>query len=398
MKLNLNEKILVQIERVCGDLRRGLPIFVTSHQAASKEQVGAHCQDSVNQVNPDERSQECNTTASLKDFNLASDTEGRILAVSPDNIQFLKKLLNNSPKEGKRLVISATRADYLFPGNNIKIPVSISADNLSIEEITSICSSSPSLTKLNYSDFISATKLEIAALTLAKISELMPAIITCKFEGDYSEDFLSISSEFIDLYKKTANYSLNEACQTELTLKYASKAEIIAYRPNIGGSEHYAIIIGTPGEEPLVRVHSSCYTGDLLASLSCDCRDQLQSAIELMGAANGGIILYLMQEGRGIGLVNKLRAYDLKNNGMDTVTANHALGFDDDERLFLPAAEILKKLGVSSVRLLTNNPRKSTGLEEHGIKVISCVPHIMESNKHNEGYLQTKANKMGHKL
>lgn len=355
MKLDNNEKILVQIERASGDLRRGLPVFIKS--------------DGI-----------------------------KMLISSPDNISFVRNLLETTPERGRNLVISGARASYLFPEGGIKEPVSIGIDNLDASEIIEICSASPAETTLKFKDLRTASNLQIYALKLAKISELIPAIITYEFIGKVPEYFLEIDVEYIDLYKETASYSMEEACRTKLTLEYAHQAEIIAYRPNIGGSEHYAIIIGTPGSEPVVRVHSSCYTGDLLASLSCDCRDQLQSAIQVMALGEGGIILYLMQEGRGIGLANKLRAYDLKNKGMDTVAANYALGFDDDERLFLPAAEILKKLKISTVRLLTNNPRKASGLEEQGIKVRACIPHIMESNKHNEEYLKTKAERLGHNL
>ncbi len=357
MKLKKNEKQLIQIERACGDLRRGMPVFVTN------------------------------------------GPRYKILVASPDNSLYISSLFNNNRVKDKKLIISAARANYLFPQQNFTAPVAISANYLSEQDIIVLCSKSPSTTNFTGGSFTSTTELEQSALKLAKLSELIPAIIIFDLKGKSSEDFLTVSFDAIDSYMDNAHYSMVEATRAPLTLQNAETCEIIAYHPNVGGSEHYAIIVGKPDlNNPLVRVHSSCYTGDLLASLSCDCRDQLQSAIELMGKNEGGIILYLMQEGRGIGLVNKLRAYDLKDKGMDTVTANHALGFDDDERLFLPAAEILKKLGVKTARLLSNNPRKASGLEEHGIKVTACVPHIMESNLHNKDYLQTKIDKMGHKF
>ena len=354
MKLQQNEKQLIQVERACGDLRRGMPVIITSENG------------------------------------------NNLFAFSPDSLLYISSIVGNVNILDKKLIISKARANYLFPGHEFTSAVSISANNLSADEINSICSKSPFVPKVTANDLAKASETEQSALKLAKISELIPAIITFEFTGTNSGDWISVTAQAIDSYLDNSHYSMVEACHAPLTLANAENAKIIAYRPNIGGAEHYAIIIGKPGSEPLVRVHSSCYTGDLLASLTCDCRDQLQSAIELMGKGDGGIILYLMQEGRGIGLVNKLRAYELKDKGKDTVKANHALGFDDDERLFLPAAEILRKLGISSVRLLTNNPLKAAGLEEHGIKVISCVPHIMASNLHNQDYMQVKVDKMGH--
>ena len=143
-------------------------------------------------------------------------------------------------------------------------------------------------------------------------------------------------------------------------------------------------------------MHSECFTGDLLGSLRCDCGDQLRGAIEAIAKEGGGALLYLAQEGRGIGLVNKLRAYALQDQGFDTVDANEQLGFDNDERIYLPAVRMLRALGYSRVRLLTNNPAKVAALARHGIDVTERVPHVFPSNEHNQSYLQTKAKRSGH--
>jgi GTP cyclohydrolase II len=148
----------------------------------------------------------------------------------------------------------------------------------------------------------------------------------------------------------------------------------------------------------LTRLHSECFTGDLLGSLRCDCGDQLRGAIAEIARAGSGVLLYLAQEGRGIGLVNKLRAYQLQDAGFDTVDANEQLGFDADERVYLPAAEMLRQLGISRVRLLTNNPEKVAALTRCGIAVVERVPHIFPANDHNERYLRTKASRSGHLL
>lgn len=174
--------------------------------------------------------------------------------------------------------------------------------------------------------------------------------------------------------------------------------QIVAFTNNFDGKEHIAIIRGdvSDGEEVLTRLHSECLTGDAIGSLRCDCRDQLQSALEQIGKEEKGIVLYMRQEGRGIGLVNKIRAYGLQDHGMDTVEANIALGFRDDEREYGVAAHMLSSLKVKSIRLMTNNPRKIQELEKHGVDITERVPHIMPSNEHNEFYLQTKALKSGH--
>ena len=146
----------------------------------------------------------------------------------------------------------------------------------------------------------------------------------------------------------------------------------------------------------LARLHSQCFTGDLLGSLRCDCGDQLRGAIKEIVAAGGGVLIYLAQEGRGIGLVNKLRAYGLQDRGFDTIEANEQLGFHDDERDYREAAEMLKQLGFAQVRLMTNNPRKLEALARHGIAVVERVAHAFPANDHNQRYLWTKANRSGH--
>ena len=165
-----------------------------------------------------------------------------------------------------------------------------------------------------------------------------------------------------------------------------------------GGIEHLAIIIGEPDPAApvLTRLHSECFTGDLLGSLRCDCGDQLRGAIQEIAAAGAGVLLYLAQEGRGIGLVNKLRAYELQDRGLDTIDANEQLGFDADERVYLPAAQMLRDLNFARVRLLTNNPDKVSSLAACGVEVTDRVPHAFPSNRHNELYLKTKASRSGH--
>jgi GTP cyclohydrolase II len=173
--------------------------------------------------------------------------------------------------------------------------------------------------------------------------------------------------------------------------------QVVAFRASDDGQEHVALVIGAPGgKPPLVRLHSECLTGDVFGSLKCDCGPQLKKALKIIGQAGGGVLLYLRQEGRGIGLANKLRAYALQDRGLDTVDANRRLGFADDERDYSHAAAMLRALGLDEVRLLTNNPNKVAGLEAAGIKVVERVPHHMPANPHNADYLATKRKKSGH--
>lgn len=175
---------------------------------------------------------------------------------------------------------------------------------------------------------------------------------------------------------------------------------IFAFECPLEGIETGAVVHGDVrgAENVPVRLHSECFTGDLMGSLRCDCRDQLEAALCAIGEAERGVVIYLRQEGRGIGLVNKIRAYALQDQGMDTVEANHALGFEDDIRTYETAADIIRLLGIKSVALISNNPKKSEGLTENGITVTGRIPHIMKPNAHNRAYLETKRLRSGHLL
>jgi len=173
---------------------------------------------------------------------------------------------------------------------------------------------------------------------------------------------------------------------------------IVAFENNRDGKEHIAITKGDVigAENVPVRLHSECLTGDVMGSLRCDCRDQLEAALKTIGQMERGMVLYLRQEGRGIGLINKIRAYSLQDEGLDTVEANLALGFRDDERDYAVAAHMLMSLKIRSIQLMTNNPKKMNQLTRYGIDVTGRIPHIMPPNEHNRFYLETKAAKSGH--
>ena len=249
--------------------------------------------------------------------------------------------------------------------------------------------------------------VEAAAVGLVKVARLLPAAVVIKVKDENADDIAGwaarndlqrVDAGDVFQYERTAARTLMRVSDARVPLEGAENAQVIAYRPNDGGIEHLAIVIGTldPDSPALVRLHSECFTGDLLGSLRCDCGDQLRGAVASIAKNGGGVLLYLAQEGRGIGLVNKLRAYTLQDGGLDTLDANEELGFDADERVYLPAAYMLKDLGLSKVRLLTNNPDKVTALAAFGIEVVERVAHTFPSNRHNEKYLEAKKAKGGH--
>jgi GTP cyclohydrolase II len=245
-----------------------------------------------------------------------------------------------------------------------------------------------------------------AAVELAKLARLLPAVLAARLDRRDGaamarrEGLLVLAAADILGYEAEAARSLRRVAEARVPLVDAAETQIIAFRPSDGGIEHLAILIGSPdpGTPVLTRLHSECFTGDLLGSLRCDCGEQLRGAIREIARAGGGVLLYLAQEGRGIGLVNKLRSYQLQDSGFDTVDANEQLGFDADERVYLPAAEMLRQLRFLRVRLLTNNPEKMAALNRCGIAVVERVPHIFPANGHNDRYLRTKATRSGHLL
>jgi GTP cyclohydrolase II len=243
-----------------------------------------------------------------------------------------------------------------------------------------------------------------AAIELVKLARLLPAIVLFPV-GTRSgtliarrEGIVELAVETVDQHRTVLAKGLRRVADARVPLADAENARIVAFRPDDGGIDHLALLIGEPaGPGPvLVRIHSECFTGDLLGSLRCDCGAQLRGAIRAIAAAGSGLVIYLAQEGRGIGLVNKLRAYRLQDAGFDTVDANEQLGFEADERVYQPAAEILRLLGFDRIRLLTNNPDKVAAVERHGIAVTERVPLVFSANEHNHFYLETKRARSGH--
>ncbi len=241
---------------------------------------------------------------------------------------------------------------------------------------------------------LSAPEAATAALDMAREAGLLPAFLIVK-----DEECAAAQATLVDIAAYTASSALFIAARAALPVATATNAQLVAFRSRADATDHVALIIGErDGTAPVVRLHSECLTGDVLGSLKCDCGPQLHKALQDIAKANWGVLLYLRQEGRGIGLVNKLRAYALQDQGFDTVEANLRLGFDIDSRDFAVAAQMLSSLSIDQVRLLTNNPQKVEGLQAAGIFVTERLPLNIAANAFNAHYLATKRDKTGHKI
>jgi GTP cyclohydrolase II len=359
----LDEAVLRSVERALADLRRGLPVVVerADGQAALVQAA------------------ELISDKSLKTLSSLAGTEPLLILTAR-----------------RAAALGITKVEPLRTAGGV---IALSLSGRCAERVVEL--SDPAKEKT------ARDSLDVGAVDLAKLARLLPAALLAPLAsldggtpGQWAtaNDLFRVTAAEVAAYRLAAARALSPVAEARVPLLGAENTRIVAFRPDDGGIEHLAMIIGDPGanEPVLVRLHSECFTGDLLASLRCDCGDQLRGAIEAIAAAGAGVVLYLTQEGRGIGLVNKLRAYALQDRGADTAEANETLGFDADERVYLPAAEMLRQLGFSRVRLLTNNPDKVKALAHCGISIEERVPHSFPSNGHNEFYLATKATRFGH--
>ncbi|HZH38339.1 MAG TPA: bifunctional 3,4-dihydroxy-2-butanone-4-phosphate synthase/GTP cyclohydrolase II [Flavisolibacter sp.] len=252
-----------------------------------------------------------------------------------------------------------------------------------------------------------------AAVDLARLAGFAPAGVLVEIMNDDGSmarlpelreiaerfEFKIISIKDLIEYRIKRDSLIEEIVRVDMPTQWGH-FKLVAFQEKNSSNEHLALIKGTweHGEPVMVRVHSSCFTGDILGSMRCDCGEQLHQAMQVVETEGKGIILYMNQEGRGIGLLNKLKAYRLQEEGMDTVEANLHLGFQTDQRDYGVGAQILRHLGVCKIRLITNNPKKRVGLIGYGLEIVDNIPLRIQANPHNEKYLQTKRDKMGHEF
>jgi GTP cyclohydrolase II len=249
-----------------------------------------------------------------------------------------------------------------------------------------------------------AAALHRAAIGLCKAAHLLPAALVARLAPGRMAALAAGAGltvvEVGDVPAGAAAPAMVEIAAARVPLAVSEAGRVRVFRPLDGAEEHYAVEVGAPDRSAplLCRLHSACFTGDLIGSLKCDCGPQLRSALEQIGAAGQGVLLYLNQEGRGIGLANKMRAYALQDQGFDTVEANHRLGFEDDERDFRIGANMLRAMGFARIRLITNNPAKVAMMGGCGLEVVERVPLKVGRTRFNARYLETKAAKSGHLL
>jgi len=248
-----------------------------------------------------------------------------------------------------------------------------------------------------------ASEPAAAAIELAKIAQRLPALLVAEIDSPASAliepPLIMVAADAVMRFRREDVHSLEIASEAKVPLQGGLSTRFVVFRDAVGGGS-VAVIVGKPDfSKPMpVRLHSACLTGDVFGSSRCDCGDQLRLATKRLNEEGGGVILYLEQEGRGLGLANKMRAYALQDAGLDTVDANTTLGFDDDERQYGIAARMLQKLGCTSIYLMTNNPAKLDGLSGLGIEVVGRKPLHAPINAHNRRYMTAKAMRAGHKL
>ena len=328
------------------------------------------------------------------------EANGEILNLLPVETSDLDSSLTDN--ENVSLLISASRADTLKLLNQLAaadplLPVQIALDGpVKAEEVIAIVDPVLDMRHPMKGPFRSEVLINPvaakAAMELARHGGLLPAFIIT--DGP-AEDVVMAS----DVAAYADSSELIISAHARLPVAANANAHIYGFRSDADSTDHIALVVGERDDStPVVRLHSECLTGDVLGSLKCDCGPQLQHALGQMSETNWGVLLYLRQEGRGIGLINKLRAYALQDQGFDTVDANQRLGFAIDARDFSIAARMLELLGITNVKLLTNNPTKVEGLEACGIAVEARLPVKIAANPHNAYYLDTKRDRTGHKL
>ncbi|OOY13711.1 GTP cyclohydrolase II [Thioclava marina] len=355
-KFTLGPSPTERLNRARADLRMGVPVLLSGHLAVAVETLSPERLEALRALGPLVLAITARRASTLK-ARVYDEDVARIKVPAEADLRWLRALAD--------------------PADDLRVPMK------------------GPLEALRGGD----ADLARAAIRLAKSAQLLPAALLVEAPEPAPSDLTCVSAEEA-LTASDIPQAFAPVSAARVPMRAAEAGRLHIFRPDDGAEEHYAIEIGQPDRSKpvLARLHSACFTGDVLGSLKCDCGPQLDAALTMMGHEGTGVLLYLNQEGRGIGLANKMRAYSLQDQGFDTVEANHRLGFEDDERDFRIGAALLKKLGFSRVRLLTNNPAKVKMLEANGIEVVERVPLKVGMSRHNAAYLATKAAKSGHIL
>jgi GTP cyclohydrolase II len=314
----------------------------------------------------------------------------------------LLKSLERLAQDDMRLIITAQRAQAADLAHEPTGPVSIAIPrNTSLNTLRSLAGLEPERSPRTVTTQPLAAHgaaIESAAFRLAKLGRLVPALLVFETEALDDPGLLIVHCKDLIDRAEAERQAVEIVSRARVPLVDAIDCEIVLFQQRGEPGQHLAIVIGdpAPNTDVPVRLHSACLTGDVLGSLRCDCGDQLKRAINRIGCLGSGVLLYLDQEGRGIGLANKLRAYALQDAGLDTLDADEHLGFLSDERDFGVAAAVLHELGIRRIRLMTNNPAKIRALEHHGIEVAGRLPLVATVNAYNQRYLKAKLDRAGH--
>ena len=380
-----------RVERAAGDFRRGVPVRLAARGAINPNGGNGGADDGVIAVAVETVTDA--TLTALRDICVSPSTPSAKRAARPHGV----------------LILTHARAATLKIRLYTPEVVGLALDSsMGVEALRAIADPTTDLAHPLKGPFHglreALPKSAAASIKLAKLAGLLPATVIFRLDDSTAREFAersdvsSVGVDAVQSFEARFARSLQLVVRARVPLEGAEICELAAFRARDGGPEHYAILIGAkdgaglaPPGPVLTRLHSECFTGDLLGSLRCDCGDQLRGAVRTIAAAGGGVLLYLAQEGRGIGLMNKLRAYRLQDEGFDTLVANERLGFAADERLYDIAARMLTLLGYRAVRLMTNNLDKIEALKAAGIEVSERVPHSFPDNVHSRDYLKAKA-------
>jgi len=332
---------------------------------------------------------------------MANDSTNSVLVTALDRLE-ASRLVDFANEQGQfQLLISRERAQALgLTVTADAIAITVSADaSLGLLARLAGMGSADAGADVAFEFANLPTQVASAALLLARQAAVLPALLFRHVSTPIANSHhLRVCATDIETYPNMRGQLLQRVSSAPVQLDSHEHCEFIVFRERFGDAEHVAIVVGEPdtAKPVLVRLHSACLTGDLLGSLRCDCGEQLRGAVARIAEAGGGVVLYLDQEGRGIGLANKLRAYQLQDNGLDTIDANQHLGFLADERTYTAASAMLTALGITRLQLLTNNPAKVEALHDSGIEVAGRIPMPATVNPHNARYLQTKCDRAGH--